>query len=239
MRERAPDGVWGLAASKNAATRQTDFAIRTGLRMLAFFLQKDDGASQLMLDSIREFVDDLEPLALYDADEQAIDRVLEVLTEWLAARTSTLSHAPGAGSEELLLITRLTVARGTLSAVMKLAALLDDTATPSTALQASEDSVSSSRNSSSGGGGRLSLSAEVLAEIQHISAVEQFEPSTQVSTRLILHPLFDTNIQQVCFHARNCQSSTMHAQLVRDSTRRSMIIASVIILEWPQLQLPS
>jgi hypothetical protein len=34
-----------------------------------YWLERDDGAVQLMLDSVREFVDELHPLALFDEQE--------------------------------------------------------------------------------------------------------------------------------------------------------------------------
>jgi hypothetical protein len=150
VRERAADGVWEVAAAQTAASRSTEFAIRTGLRMLGFFLERDEGACEMMMGATTDFLEDLPPMALFDADaggqtvgEAGVHRMLTMLTDWLEAR----SMAGVAGCAELL--AKLTVARGSLQSILRLAQLFSQ-----------KPSI---------------ITPEVIAQVQKLSVVESFE----------------------------------------------------------------
>ncbi len=148
IQERSADGVWEVAA-QTPASRSTEFAIRTGLRMLRLFLDRDEGACEMMMAATSDFLEDLCPMSLFNSSGQAngegIDRVLTMLTDWLMAR----SVAGLDGAAEML--TRLAVTRGSLPEILCLAQLF---------------------------GNRPSLmTAAVVTELQKLSEVDSFDPA--------------------------------------------------------------
>ena len=56
------DGSWELAPAENATELQSDFLVDSTLRLVMHALQKDTGASDILLDCTRSFAGVFHPL---------------------------------------------------------------------------------------------------------------------------------------------------------------------------------
>lgn len=119
LHQSCPNGAWEMAPSHNAAGLQTNFIVETNLRLLLHMIDRDPSAATMLMDSARAFAASLQPLSLFDSTDTSIDRVLQTMLEWLSARAGSADSEDDA----IQLLVKLTVARGTLSAVVRLARL--------------------------------------------------------------------------------------------------------------------
>ena len=168
VQQDSHNGWWepAPAAGQGATELQADFFIESSLRLLMHALETDGAAAAILIECTRGFVERLQPLALFDSTSPTIDRALRGMIDWLTARaTSTAgSGSDGAVAAEdaaasvvaLQLVISLVIARGTLTAILRLAKFLS--ATP-----------------------RLAADPAITKQLRQLSAVHCFAPVAQAS----------------------------------------------------------
>eukprot|EP01046_Picozoa_sp_COSAG06_P036583 COSAG06_NODE_4048_length_4633_cov_2.795545_1_plen_1336_part_10 len=123
LQQTCPNGSWEMAPRHSATGLQTDFFVETNLRLLVHTIDRDPSAAAILLESARSFAGSLQPLSLFDSTGASIDRALQAMLEWLTTRAASAATSTGVGSDEdaVQLLIKLTVARGTLPGVLRLA----------------------------------------------------------------------------------------------------------------------
>jgi hypothetical protein len=134
---------------------QLEFFVESSLELLMFALTKEADVSEVLLKCCRRFAGRLVPLALFESAGNIIEKSLDALISWLTERVTASGEA---ASDVVGILVQLALARGSLSAILQLAAFLS--AHPDL------------------------LTSEILTELNKLSEVDGFE----LAARLLFRP---------------------------------------------------
>ena len=146
------NGRWELSPEQSSTALQLEFFVESSLEMLMFALAKEQELSKLLLECCRRFAGRLPPLALFESAGTIIEKSIDALIRWLTERVATASAACTA--DVVTILVQLTLARGSLSAIMQFAVFL------------------SSRPDL--------LTPELLTELDKLSEIQNFETAARV-----------------------------------------------------------
>jgi hypothetical protein len=110
-----PNGKWRQTPLDDAAELQAGFFMESGLQLLTMSLERDPEASVALLECTRQFVERVGPVSLFSSSGAITDRALTAVVEWMTVRSSADANPA------LEVASRLVLARGTLTAVLRLA----------------------------------------------------------------------------------------------------------------------